>query len=398
MRDPIVVIGGGIVGLSTAFALTRLRPDVRVVVLEKEPGLARHQTGRNSGVIHSGIYYTPGSLKARMCRAGREALLAFCSEHRIHHEICGKVIVAVDEDETSRLEGLLLRGRENGVSCRGISREELAEREPHVVARAALRVDDTGIVDYPAVCARLAGLVTEAGSEVRTGTRLLAVRQEKGARILETDRGAVRGRFLVNCAGLYSDRVARLDGVDPGLLIVPFRGHYYELVEPARRYCRHLVYPVPVPAYPFLGVHFTRRTDGRVECGPNAMLAFAREGYGLWDVDASDLSETLRYPGFRRLASGHWRMGVTEFARSASRRRYLAALQRLVPDIRADDLLHAPSGIRAQAVLPDGTLADDFVIRRSRGALHVCNAPSPAATAGLEIGRYIADHVASELD
>lgn len=390
MRDPVVIIGGGIVGLSTAWALSKDPSVGRVVVLEKEAGVAEHQTGRNSGVVHSGIYYKPRSLKATMCRAGRESLLAFCEEHGVAFEVCGKVIVAVDALEEARLTGLLERGLENGVVCRSLNLEELREREPHVVARAAIQVDDTGIVDYRGVCTQLVQLIERAGGEVRTGVSLIGVRRDGDARVLETSAGDVRARSLVNCAGVYADRIARLDGVDPGLQIVPFRGHYYELAPSARRFCRHLIYPVPNPAYPFLGVHFTRMTDGSVECGPNALLAFAREGYELFDVDPKDLMEVLRYPGFQRLAAGHWRMGIAEFVRAVSRRSYLKALRRLVPEVAAADLHPAASGIRAQALLPDGSMADDFVIRQAPGAVHVCNAPSPAATAALEIGRHIA--------
>ena len=328
MRDPVVITGGGIVGLSTAWALTKDPSVGRVVVLEKEGGVAEHQTGRNSGVV-----------------------------------------------------------------CRAITSEELREREPYVVGRAAIQVDDTGIVDYRGVCARLVQLIERAGGEVRTGARLFGIRRDGNARVLMTTVGEVRTRFLVNCAGVYADRIARLDGVDPGLQIVPFRGHYYELAPSARRFCRHLIYPVPDPAYPFLGVHFTRMTNGSVECGPNALLAFAREGYELFDVDPRDLLEVLRYPGFQRLAARHWRMGVTEYVRAVSRRSYLKALRRLVPEVAAADLHPAPSGIRAQALLSDGSMADDFVIRQAPGAVHVCNAPSPAATAALEIGRYIASRV-----
>jgi L-2-hydroxyglutarate oxidase len=393
MTDPVVIIGGGIVGLSTAWHLSRVPAVGPVLVLEKEDEVGLHQTGRNSGVIHSGIYYRPGTLKARLCRDGRQRLAAFCGERGIPYEFCGKVIVAVDEAEAGRLPGLVERGRANGVACRAIDRAELREREPHVEGRAAILVDDTGIVDFLEVTRHLAALLESSGHEVRRRSGVRAIGQEGGGYRLETTAGPVRARFLVNCAGLHADRVARMAGVDPGVRLVPFRGQYYELPGEGRRFCRHLVYPVPDPAYPFLGVHLTRRIDGRVECGPNAVPAMAREGYRFRDVNLGDLREIVAFPGFRRLALRHWRMGSAEIARALSTRRFVASLRRLVPGIEQGDLRAAPSGVRAQALTPGGELADDFVIRDARGAVHVVNAPSPAATASLAIGAFLAQHV-----
>lgn len=393
MPDPVVVVGGGIVGLSTAWHLARQTDAGTIAVLEKEPDVAMHQTGRNSGVVHSGIYYRPGSLKARLCRDGRERLVRFCTERSIRLDVCGKVIVAVDERDEERLKALLERGRKTGVACRPIDAAELHEREPHVAGRSAILVEDAGIVDFRVVAEHLADLLEQSGHVIRLQTGVKGIERREDGYELETTTGTVQASFLVNCAGLHADRMARLAGVDPGVSIVPFRGQYYELAGPARSYCRHLVYPVPDPAYPFLGVHFTRMIDGRVECGPNAVLAFAREGYRFRDVNARDLWETVTWPGFQHLVRMHWRQGLTEITRSSAKTRFLKSLRRLVPAVEEDDLVPAPSGVRGQALKPDGTLADDFVIADAPDAVHVINAPSPAATAGLAIGAHLADHV-----
>lgn len=397
MADPVVVIGGGIVGLSTAWQLARTANAGPILVLEKERDVAQHQTGRNSGVIHSGIYYRPGSLKARLCREGRDLLIRYCADRDIPLEICGKVIVAVDEAEEARLPGLLERGRANGVACRRMTRDELREREPWVEGRAALLVEDTGIVDFGRVSRRLAEDLETLGDVVRLQCDVTAIARRGSGYRLETSRGPVDAGFVVNCAGLHADRVARLAGEDPGVTIVPFRGQYYELRGEAAVYCRHLVYPVPDPAYPFLGVHFTRMIDGRVECGPNAVLAFAREGYRFRDVNVRDLWEVLTWPGFQHLVRVHWRKGLTEMTHATARGLFVHALQRLVPAVQDTDLEPAPAGVRGQALTPDGTLADDFVIRDAASAVHVINAPSPAATAGLAIGSYLAGHVRARL-
>ncbi len=395
-RCDVAVIGGGIVGLATAMVLAE-RTRASVVVLEAEDHLAAHQTGHNSGVIHSGLYYRPGSLKAQNCVAGREALYRFCAEHGIAHERCGKVVLAVHPRELPRLEELERRGRANGLQgLRRLGPEEIREREPHARGVAGLFVPDTGIVDYAAVTEAYAGCVRRAGGEVVTDARVTACRRDPspgGAAadlVLETARGALRCGSLVNCAGLHSDRVARLCGVEPGVRIVPFRGEYYDLVPQRHGLVRNLIYPVPDPAFPFLGVHFTRRVRGGVEAGPNAVLALKREGYGRADFSLRDTAELLAYAGFWRMGLSHWRMGLHESWRSSRSGAFVAALRRLVPELRRADVVRAGAGVRAQALEPDGRLADDFLIVEAGHMIHVLNAPSPAATASITIGRAIA--------
>lgn len=388
----VLVIGGGIVGVSTAYAITRARPGTAVVVLEKEPGPARHQTGRNSGVIHSGVYYRPGSLKARFAVQGAEEMVEFCAEHGLPHERTGKLIVATERDELPRLHALVQRGRENGIPVRELGPAQIAEYEPHIAGLAAIRVGTTGICDYRAVTDRLARLAQDAGAVVRYGAEVRAIdrRAGRGVAVRTADGTVLRARAVVNCAGLYCDRVARLAGDDPAMQIVPFRGEYFELPPERRDLVRGLVYPVPDPAFPFLGVHLTRGIDGGVHLGPNAVPALAREGYRSGTVQLSELAATLGYPGTWRIARRHWRFGTAELRRSLSRRAFADAVRRLLPEVRAADLVPAPAGVRAQAVLPDGTLADDFLIREAPHTVHVLNAPSPAATASLPIGREIA--------
>jgi len=389
-RCDLVVVGGGAVGCATALALQQQSP-LKVVLLEAESELAAHQTGHNSGVIHSGLYYRPGSLKARLCVQGRAALYRLCAEEGIPHRRCGKLVVATAEEELPRLEALAQRGQANGLQ--GLERlgsEQLQEREPGVVGLAGLWVPCTGIVDYRAVTAAYARRFEAAGGVVALGARVEGVRTSDDELLVTTPRHAVRCRHLVNCAGLQSDRVARLAGARPGVRIVPFRGEYYGLRPPADGRVRGLIYPVPDPAFPFLGVHFTRTTAGLVEAGPNAVLALCREGYTRWRFRLRDVLSYLLYPGFWRLALNHWRMGVAEMWRSVSRRALLASLRRLMPDLRAQDLHPAPAGVRAQALSPDGKLVDDFRFEWSPRAVHVLNAPSPAATASLSIGRTIA--------
>lgn len=394
MGDRIAIIGGGLVGLSTAWSLSRRFPDLRITVLEKEDREAAHQSGRNSGVIHSGIYYTPGSLKAELCREGRQRLTEFCTENDVPFDTCGKIIVAVEEAEIPALDNILEKGRKNGIRCERIGSKGIAELEPNAHGVAAIHVPDAGIADYPGVAARLRGLIEQAGHRMMTGFDVTRVeRTASGTRLL-AGSDIVEADLIVNCAGLHSDRVARLAGAEPGMMIVPFRGVYYELRPEARRLCRNLIYPVPDPAYPFLGVHFTRMIDGRVEVGPNAVLATAREGYDLKTWNWRDLREAAGFPGFRHLAAHHWRKGVDEMHRTLSRRAYLKAVQRLVPTTRLEDLLPCRSGIRAQALRPDGSMVDDFVMIEQEDALHVCNAPSPAATACLAIGDRIVDRLA----
>jgi len=390
----LAVVGGGIVGLATAYQFTQRFPGRRVVVLEKESDVARHQTGHNSGVLHSGIYYKPGSLKAVTCRAGKAAMEAFCREEGIAHEICGKVIVAVTDADLPALERIHERGVANGVDCEMIDRGRLGELEPHAAGVRAIHVREAGIVNYRQVCERLAHRVWEAGGEVVFGAKVTAVRTYPGELAAVTPVGHFAARQLVNCAGLHSDRVARIAGHDPGAKIVPFRGEYYALKPESFHLCRNLIYPTPDPQFPFLGVHFTRMIDGTVECGPNAVLAFGREAYRFFSLDPRDLLDTLSYRGFVRMARRHWRMGLGEMWRSLSKAAFVRALQRLVPPIRAEHLEPAPAGIRAQAVAPDGSLVDDFLLVEGERVVNVCNAPSPAATASLRIGETIVGRLA----
>ncbi len=386
----VAVIGGGIVGLATAYALTRrgLRP----IVLEKEPELARHQTGRNSGVIHSGIYYTPGSAKAALCRRGRSALLDFCSTHDVTHEICGKVIVATRADELGRLDALHDRGMANGVTVERLDGDGLREREPHAAGIAALHVADAGIVDYGQVCRSLAEQIVTSGGEIRTGVTVTAARPIARGRWIELESGeSFEAERVINCGGLQADRLAEASGAETRTTIIPFRGEYYELHPRAHHLVRNLIYPVPDPEFPFLGVHFTRMIGGGVHAGPNAVLALAREGYSWSDFNRRDLAETLRHPGFRRLAARHWRMGAGEVWRSVNRRAFVTALRRLIPEVNGEDLTPSPAGVRAQALRDSGELVDDFELVQEPGATHVLNAPSPAATASLAIGDTIAD-------
>jgi L-2-hydroxyglutarate oxidase len=389
-RQRIVIVGGGIVGLATAWRLSD-RDDVEVVVLEKEDAVAQHQTGRNSGVLHSGIYYKPGSLKATNCRAGKLEMESFCEAEGIAYERCGKVIVAVDERELPALERIHERGIANGVACERIGPDRLREIEPHVAGIAAIHVPEAGIVDYRGVCDRLAAILRERGHEVRLGARVLRIRSGGSRRVVETTAGELDADLVVNCGGLHCDRIARASGVASGPRIVPFRGEYYVLKPEATHLCRHLIYPVPDPNFPFLGVHFTRMVEGGVECGPNAVLAFAREGYTFGTVDLRDLVETLGYGGFHRLALKHWRSGLGEMWRSLSKAAFVKSLQRLVPEIRSEQIVPAPAGVRAQAVNRDGSMVDDFQILEAEGVVHVLNAPSPAATASLNIGRHVAE-------
>jgi (S)-2-hydroxyglutarate dehydrogenase len=391
---PVLVVGGGLVGLATARALLA-RGARRVVVLEKEPAIARHQSGRNSGILHSGIYYQPGSLKGRFAREGRERLVALCAERGIRHELCGKVVVAADSGELPRLEDLARRAGENGVAVEWLDAAALTAREPHVRGVAALLVRATGIVDYPAVARALAADVEAAGGEVRCGVAVRGVeRLRDGGVRLATTAGAVDGSFLVTCGGLHSDRLAALAGVVTPARIVPFRGEYYRLRPSARGLVRHLVYPLPDPAFPFLGVHLHRTVDGEVWAGPNAVLAGAREGYRRRDISARDLGGTLTYPGFWRLASRLGGLGIAELVRATSRRRFLVAARRLVPALAAADLEPAPAGVRAQALDREGRLVDDFLVVGGEASLHVLNAPSPAATSCLPIGDHLAELVA----
>jgi len=391
MVHDVVIIGGGIVGLATAMAFVR-GGTRNVLVIEAEEKLAAHQTGHNSGVIHSGIYYKPGSAKARTCTEGRELLYRFCAEHGVPHERCGKLIVATEASELPALAEIERRGIANGLTqLTRLRAEELHDYEPHVRGIAGLRVGETGIVDYPAVTRAYAKVVIEGGGEVRPNVRFLGMTPDGMELVLQTTTGEVRTRHLVNCAGLQSDRVAKLCGINPGVRIVPFRGEYYELTPQAQHLCKHLIYPVPDARLPFLGVHFTRMVNGGVECGPNAVLAFRREGYRFQDFSFRDMTELLFDRAFWKMASRFWRHGIGEMHRSLSKHAFWQALRRLIPEVRMTDLVKAGAGVRAQAIGPDGKLVDDFHIRGSGRMIHVLNAPSPAATASISIGRSIAD-------
>ena len=387
------IIGGGIVGISTAYHLVSSAPGAKVLVLEKEKALGLHQTGRNSGVIHSGIYYRPGSLKARFAVEGSRAMYDFCRRHDIPHERCGKVIVAVRDEERPQLEALYRRGVANGLRLEKWSPEELREREPHVRGLEALYVPDTGIVDFRRVLQVLAALAEEKGAEIRTSAEVEEIEEHREFTEVHTSGETVRTRFLINCAGLFSDRIARRARVSLDLKIVPFRGEYYELRPEKRHLVKNLIYPVPNPAFPFLGVHFTRMIDGTVHVGPNAVLALKREGYRKRDIRLGDALEVLTYPAFWKIAFRYMREGIGEMVRSFSKSAMVKMIRQYLPELTSDDLVPAPAGVRAQALSRDGRLVDDFVILRSERGMHVCNAPSPAATASLKIGFHIAGQV-----
>ena len=385
----VVVIGGGIVGMATAMALLGRKPR-SLAVLEAETDLAAHQTGRNSGVIHSGIYYKPASLKATLCVEGRSSMLRFCEERGVPTERCGKVIVATRDDERPALEALAERGAANGVAVERLTPEQLREREPHVRGVASLFVPGTGIVQYAAVTRAMAAVVEERGGEVRLGSRVLEVTPGPRHFSIETEKGVLTARNIINCAGLHCDEIARMCGLTPGIAIIPFRGEYYDLVPTSRGLCKHLIYPVPDARFPFLGVHFTRAVDGTVEAGPNAVLAFKREGYDKTSFSLRDTAALLSYGGFWKMASQHWRTGIGEMHRSFSKAAFVRSLQALVPEITGADLEPGRAGVRAQAVDADGKLADDFRLLEGEAMLHVLNAPSPAATASIAIGERLA--------
>ena len=387
------IIGGGIVGLSTALALGKQYPSSSILLLEKESRWAFHQTGNNSGVIHSGVYYKPGSFKAKFCRDGARSMVEFCQEHDIPHEVCGKVIVATEEKELPLLENLYQRGLENGIQVARIAPEEVREIEPHVNCIAGVRVFSTGIADYKQVCQKYAELVQAQGGDLRLNTKVENIRSTTSEHVLETTQGKFAARFLINCAGLHSDRIAKMGGADPQAKIVPFRGEYYELVPERRNLVKTLIYPVPNPAFPFLGVHFTKMIDGSVHAGPNAVLSLKREGYKKTDFDLKDFAEVMTFPGFWKLAAKHADEGMKEVIRSFSKAAFVRSLQRLIPEVQSEDLIPTHAGVRAQALMNDGKLVDDFLIIPGVNAVHVCNAPSPAATSSLEIGKAVAGQV-----
>lgn len=393
----LAVVGGGIVGLATAMAWLQRFPGSRLTLLEKEPALARHQTSHNSGVIHSGLYYRPGSLKARTCVEGARLLVAFCEEHRIPYRLCGKLVVATAETELQSLETLAARGRANGVpSLAVVGPERMRELEPNARGLRALHVPGAGAVDYGAVARAFAEVIRRGGAELRTSARVTRLLRREGIWRIETTAGEARARRLITCGGLHADRLAAMAGGSSEVRIAPFRGEYYEVVPARRDLVRAMIYPVPDPRLPFLGVHFTRGVDGHVHAGPNAVLALAREGYRKTDVSLPETLELMRFRGFWKMSRRFWRVGLEETVRSWSKRAFVRALQRLVPDVRGSDLAPGGSGVRAQALGADGALLDDFDIVRADGAVHVRNVPSPAATASIRIGQLIADLAAQQ--
>ena len=392
-RVDAAIVGGGIVGLATAMALAR-QHGLSVTVLEAEDRVARHQTGNNSGVIHSGLYYKPGSLKARLCAEGRESMYQFCAEHNVPHDRCGKIVVATRESELPALAELERRGLANGLHPVRLTAEGIKEHEPNIAGIAGLFIEETGIVNYTAVAEGYSKVIREAGGQVHTGARVSRVSRSEGGLVLETAKGEVRAGHLINCGGLESDRVARLCGIDPGVRIVPFRGEYYQFAKSSEHLVRNLVYPVPDPRFPFLGVHFTRMIGGGVEAGPNAVLAWARKGYNRLSFNPRDALEIATFPGTWRMARKYWKTGFGEMYRSFSKRAFLSALQKLLPALTLKDLQPGGAGVRAQAMEPTGAMVDDFRIIESDRMVHVLNAPSPAATASISIGKYIAETAA----
>jgi len=397
MKADVAIIGGGIVGLAVGHLFGVTYPDRSVVVLEKEDQVGRHQTGHNSGVLHTGIYYKPGSYKARNCTRGKQLMEQFCAEHQVRFETCGKIIVATQESELKALQMIHDRGIANGVTCSLVPEGELKEIEPHVRGIRGIRVPGSGIVDFPGVAQALRQRIESRGGRVLTGSQVLSAERSSGSSHLETTSGVVSAELVVNCAGLHSDRVARLLGGSPKVKIIPFRGEYYKLKGAAKGLCRNLIYPVPNPEFPFLGVHFTRMISGEVECGPNAVLAFAREGYRKSDINLRDLAETLGYPGFLSFMSRHLGMGLAEMWRSLSKAAFVRSLQQLIPEVRGEDLEPAPAGVRAQAISADGKFVDDFAIEESQGVISVLNAPSPAATSSLSLGEHIVERAAKHV-
>jgi len=397
-RYTVIIVGGGIVGLAVALEITKRFPHLRLLLLEKEDRVGRHQSGHNSGVIHSGVYYKPGSLKAKLCATGAAAMVEFCREHGIAHQVCGKVIVATHAEEFPRLEELRRRGEANGLTgLQSIGPEALRQIEPHASGLRALVVPSTGITDYAAVCDKYAEIISAQGGTILTSTAVVGIQRHADEIVVETNHGAFSATSLINCAGLFSDRISRMAGDDPQVMIVPFRGEYYDLIPERASLVRSLIYPVPDPRFPFLGVHFTRRISGSVDAGPNAVLAFRREGYRRTDFNLRDLASCLVFPGFWRMAAKNWRSGLDEFHRSFSKAAFVRALQRLVPEVREADLVPGGSGVRAQALTRQGALVDDFQFVPSGRMLHVLNVPSPAATASLVIGRAIVDTAAPAL-
>lgn len=397
MNYDLAIIGGGIVGLATAMNLQEKYPQQKIILVEKENHCATHQTGHNSGVIHSGVYYQPGSYKAKLTTQGNQALVKFCQTHNINHDVCGKLIVACNEKELPQLENLYQRGLKNGIAVRKIAREEAREIEPYVNCIQAIKVPTAGIVDYKQVAEKYAEIFTNHGGEIRLNTKVVNLQYQDSEHIIITNQGEIKAKYIVNCAGLYSDKIAKLGGIDPKMKIIPFRGEYYEL-KPEKSYLvKHLIYPVPNPDFPFLGVHFTRLIDGNIHAGPNAVLSLKREGYKKTDFALGEFLETVTYPGFWKLVSKYYAEGIEEMIRSFSKAAFVRSLQTLIPEVQEDDIIPSPAGVRAQGLNEDGTLVQDFALLPTENALHVCNAPSPAATASLKIGEVIAETVSKVL-
>ena len=394
----IIIVGGGIVGLATALNIQQKNPRLKILVLEKENEVAAHQTGHNSGVIHSGIYYKPGSLKAKNCFNGYHKLLDFCEQENIPYELCGKIIVATSKEELPQLETIYERGIQNGLkNLKKIRKEELHDYEPHVNGIAGIHVPQTGIINYKVVAEKYAEKLIEGGAEIRLGTKVTHITPQRTHTEVITPLQAFSCKLMINCAGLYSDKVAKMSGQDLDLKIIPFRGEYY-MLKPEKQYLvKNLIYPVPDPNFPFLGVHFTRMIEGGVEAGPNAVLAFRREGYKRLSIHLPELIETLSWPGFQKVVGKYWRTGFGEMYRSFSKPAFTKALQKLMPEIREEDLTPGGAGVRAQACDRNGGLLDDFLIRESKGVVNVCNAPSPAATSSLSIGETVADLALEQL-
>jgi (S)-2-hydroxyglutarate dehydrogenase len=385
----VVIVGGGIVGLATALQLIKKKPDLKILLLEKETELAKHQTGNNSGVIHSGIYYKPGSLKATNCINGYHQLVEFCQEQSIPFELCGKIIVATDESEKPLLQNLFVRGEQNGLkNLKKLSAGELKEYEPHVNGIEGIFVPQTGIVDYKVVAEKYGEVLRAKGVEIHLGEKVLNIQTEKSTTVV-TDKSSYETEIIINCAGLYSDKIARLTVQNLNVKIIPFRGEYFKLRKEKEYLVKNLIYPVPDPNFPFLGVHFTRMAKGGVEAGPNAVLAFQREGYKKSDINLKELTETLAWPGFQKVAAKYWRTGFGEMYRSFSKAAFTKALQKLIPEIQQQDLVEGGAGVRAQACDRDGGLVDDFLILEEKNVINVCNAPSPAATSSLAIGETV---------
>lgn len=398
MNFDVIIVGGGIVGLATAFRILESQPRLKILLLEKEGKLAAHQTGNNSGVLHSGLYYKPGSEKAKLSVGGLQQMISFCREHGIAHEQCGKIVVATDENELPRLENLWERGNANGLlGLRKLNPQQIKEIEPHAAGLAAIHVPQEGIVDYPAVCEKLGELIRKNGGKIRLNTRVKKIISDNTEHIVETSARNFRAKFVVTCGGLHSDRLVKMSGQKPTAKIIPFRGEYFQIKEKRQFLVRNLIYPVPDPKFPFLGVHFTRLIRGGIEAGPNAVLAFAREGYKWTNFNARDFAESLAFPGLWKFLAKYPSIAGYEIRRSLSKMEFTRSLQKLVPEIQPSDLETGGAGVRAQAMTADGKLVEDFCFEEQRGILHVINAPSPAATASLAIGAKISEKVLTQL-